>query len=614
MNRILDFGGWVGPPIPDNSNRDVLNGMLSHSGRPEKSLQFATENQTNVALAANPVNGFLFQTDQLMLAITGKPKWNGTTLFQKEIPTKIIAAITSHYKSHGRAVLNRLSGDFALAILEPNNQRALLAIDRIGIGSLAFTNTGDSFIFATSQKALLKHPSVTPIIDNQGVFSYLYFHMIPSPGSIYQGLSKLLPGECIEFNNGKVHRSFYWRPTYHESPKSEHELASKLKSKLDEVVKDYVDHRHATGTFLSGGLDSSTITGVFREQSERKTDAFSIGFEAHGYDEMEFARASAKHFDVNLYEYYVTADDVIDAIPLVTNCYDEPFGNASAVPTYYCAKLAKDHGKSRLLAGDGGDEIFAGNERYVKQKIFELYEFVPTHVKSIIEPIAFNVPYLRKVKSYINQAKVPMPDRLQTYNFLHRTPIEQVLHGDFLKTINAEQPVSDSRAVYGRAQTSSFVKKMLFLDMKYTLADNDLRKVTAMCEAAGIEVGYPLLHESIVDFAAQVPSNLLMRRFELRSFFRRAYGDFLAPKTLTKSKHGFGLPFGLWLNTHTKLKEFTQESLNNLNQRGILNTVYLDDLISRHQAGHGEYYGVMIWILIILEQWFQTHFDNQSEN
>ena len=133
-----------------------------------------------------------------------------------------------------------------------------------------------------------------------------------------------------------------------------------------------------------------------------------------GYDEMEFARASAKHFDVNLIEYYVTPDDVVDALPIIANAYDEPFGNASAIPAYYCAKVARDHGKSCLLAGDGGDELFAGNERYAKQKIFELYGYVPDPLRRVIEPMAFHIPFLGKLKSYIEQANIPLPDRMET--------------------------------------------------------------------------------------------------------------------------------------------------------------------------------------------------------
>ena len=192
-------------------------------------------------------------------------------------------------------------------------------------------------------------------------------------------------------------------------------------------------------------------------------------------------------------------------------------------------------------------------------------------------------------------------------NFLYRTPAEEVLHPDFLSDINTAEPLKNLQEVYSRAQTESIVKNILFLDLKFTLADNDLRKVNRMCEIAGIEVRYPLLEDSIVDFSARIPSQYLMRRFEIRSFFRRALADFLAPETLSKSKHGFGLPFGLWLNEHRRLKDFANESLASLRKRNILNPHYLDDVIKNHQTGHAAYYGVMIWILMMLEQWLQAH-------
>ncbi len=220
--------------------------------------------------------------------------------------------------------------------------------------------------------------------------------------------------------------------------------------------------------------------------------------------------------------------------------------------------------------------------------------------------MAFHTPFLGKLKSYIEQANIPLPDRMETYNFLHRTPAGEVLHPDFLSDIDTTEPLTNLREVYSRARTESIVKRMLFLDLKFTLADNDLRKVNRMCEAAGVDVHYPLLDDNIVDFSARIPSQYLMRRFEIRSFFRRAVADFLAPETLGKSKHGFGLPFGLWLNEHHRLKELANESLSSLRKRNILNPYYLDDIIKNHQTGDAAYYGVMIWILMMLEQWLQA--------
>ncbi len=163
------------------------------------------------------------------------------------------------------------------------------------------------------------------------------------------------------------------------------------------------------------------------------------------------------------------------------------------------------------------------------------------------------------------------------------------------------------KSLYNRVEESPLVKKMLFLDHKFTLADNDLRKVNRMCELADINVRYPLLQDNMMTFAASVPTDMLLHKFELRSFYRYAMRDFLATETLDKSKHGFGLPFGLWMNEYPPLKEFAHDNLLNFKQRSILNTNYIDKIINAHQSGHASYYGVFIWVLIMLEQWLEKH-------
>jgi len=492
-------------------------------------------------------------------------------------------------------------------------QRTVLAIDRIGIRPLAYAAAENGLVFASKADVVTAHPSVPGALDPQELFNYLYFHVVPSPGCIYTGVEKLLPGQVVIFDHGKIERRFYWQLQYEESAASEKALAQEMKAVLEQAVRRALNDA-PMGTFLSGGLDSSTVTGVLAQVSDKPVDAYAIGFNAEGYDEMDYARASANHFGIRLHEYYVTPEDVVQAIPLIARAYDEPFGNASAIPAYYCALAAKQDGRKLLLAGDGGDEIFAGNARYAKQKLFELYRLLPPVLRRfVMEPFVFTLPGteklppLRKLKSYIEQARIPLPDRLETYNFLHRTPLSELLAPEFLESIDPSAPLDNIRETYDRALSSSSLKRMLFLDLKITLADNDLRKVNHTCALAGLEVCYPMLDEGLVEFAAQVPSRMLLRRFELRSFFRRALADFLAPETLDKRKHGFGLPFGVWMKEHRPLRDLAYDSINDLKRREILSETYLTALVRKHQGEHAPYYGVMIWVLMMLEQWLQAH-------
>ena len=548
----------------------------------------------------------VYQSPQLLAIVEGTPQWQDFELAELAKNHGPAQALTAGFLRYGRSVLDKIHGPFAFCLLEPDRRYALLAIDRIGIRPLAYYYRDGLLAFGSQLDQIIAHPGVKTAIDPQAIFNYLYFHMIPSPGSIYSGVSKLQPGEFLEVNNGELSRDFYWQLSYKDSGRSKKDLLAQLSTELEQSVLACAPDQQ-TGAFLSGGLDSSTVTGFYQKIANRPVDAFTMGFDADGYDEMDYAREAAAHFKVKLHEYYVTPTDVLQAIPLIAQTYDEPFGNASAIPAYYCAKFAREQGMTQLLAGDGGDEIFAGNSRYAKQKLFEVYRHVPGFAKTLLEPLAFNLPPLRKVKSYIEQANIAMPDRMETYNFLHRSPLAEIFSENFLGQIDPELPVQNLRNTYNRASSDDLIKRMLYLDGKFTLADNDLRKVNRMCELAGVNVQYPMLQENLVEFAATIPSKWLMQGFELRSFYREGMQGFLPKATLSKSKQGFGLPFGVWMSSDRELKQFAVASLESIEKRGFLNPAYIKNLIRLHQEGHASYYGVMIWLLIMLEQWLSTH-------
>jgi len=304
---------------------------------------------------------------------------------------------------------------------------------------------------------------------------------------------------------------------------------------------------------------------------------------------------------------------VADAVTLIPSAYDEPFGNASAVPTYYCARLAKEDGRSVLLAGDGGDEIFGGNERYAKQKLFENYWHVPSLLRrGLIEPALLGgswmdrIAVLRKARSYVRQARVPLPDRLETYNFLERQALSEIFEPEFLATVDPNQPRDIAREVFGRTMSQAAVNRMMHLDLKDTLADNDLRKVNVMCELAGMQVRYPLIDDDLVAFSGRLSPAQKVKGLRLRHFFKESLKDFLPPETISKSKHGFGLPFGVWMKRDNALREITIESLRSFKKRGYVRPSYMDDLLRLHESTHADYYGVMIWIVMMLERWLAT--------
>ncbi len=414
-------------------------------------------------------------------------------------------------------------------------------------------------------------------------------------------------------NAHRQRRARYWRADYApEAGRSFESYRSEFRDILNQSVASAADRSH-TAAFLSGGTDSSTVVGTLTESRGDPVDTFSIGFDAQGFDEMEYARCAAERFKSRPHEIYVTPQDVVTAIPIIAGEYDEPFGNSSAVPTYFCAKAARNAGFELMLAGDGGDELFGGNARYAKQQLFEAYFRVPAMLRHrLIEPLARlpgtgSLLPMRKLRSYVDQANVHLPLRLEAYNFLHRTPLAEIFEPAFIDAVDTSSTDLALSDVYGRTTSNHFINRMTHLDLKFTLADNDLRKVGTMTEAAGIDVRYPLLDDRMVAFANRLPIDYKVRGTRLRWFFKEALRDLLPEKIINKSKHGFGLPFGLWMENDAALREIANDSLASFKQRGYVQPAYIDRLLHLRQASHASYYGVMIWIIMMLETWLRAH-------
>ncbi len=517
-------------------------------------------------------------------------------------------ALLELWRRHGSDAPRHIHGNFALAVMDLDQQSAFLALDRIGAEKLCFTNSANGLVFASQADMVATHPAVGAKLDPQGLFNYIYFSQVPAPGSIFKGVKKLLPAQWALWRKGSLSRGFYWAMRYRDEPRRDFAAqAERFHGLLRECVGQARGDDDAAA-FLSGGTDSSTVSGVLKELAGT-AQTYSIGFDANGFDEIEYARIAAKRFGLEMHEYYLKPEDILTTIPLIASHYDEPFANESAVPTYFCAKLAAADGHTVMLAGDGGDEIFGGNARYAKQKVFEFYHRIPGTLRTgVIEPLsrlpgAAALPPMRKLQSYIRQANIPLPERMESYNYIYRQPMEEMFAADFLANVDSHEPGELLKEVYDRTASGSFINRMLHLDMKFTLADSDLRKVTGMTEAAGIDVRYPLLEDAMVEFSGEVPPDWKVKGQYLRWFFKTALKGFLPDEIIDKSKHGFGLPFGIWARDYAPLRERIETRLESFKRRDLLNPAYVDHIRSEHLSGHATYFGKMVWNILTLEEW-----------
>ena len=502
-----------------------------------------------------------------------------------------------------------VTGDFAVGVADGRG-RAVLAVDRFAARTLCWRIVDGTLHFAERADELAALPPRAEI-DPQAVYDYLYFHVIPSPRTIFQGVQRLPPAHCALFENGRITVTPYWVPCFTEAASADFQtLAAQFRQLVRDAVAAQLDGSKPA-CFLSGGTDSSTVAGMIGQAAGRAAATYSIGFEAQGYDEMGYARIAAKRFGTEHHEYYVTPDDLVRTIPEMAAFCDQPFGNSSVLPAFYCAKMAREDGVSRLLAGDGGDELFGGNTRYAKQRVFGWYDGVPAALrKGLLEPVLERsplgaLPLARKGRSYVQQAKVPLPDRMQQYNLLLRLGADAIFTPEFLARTDASDPLRQQREVWQQVQGTGALNRMLAYDWRYTLAEADLPKVRTSTALAGVAVGYPFLDQALVDFSLAIPAEYKLKGLKLRWFFKEALRGFLPDEILAKKKQGFGLPFGVWATRHPGLKAFATESLHALAGRGIVRAAFARQLVDELLPQHPGYYGDMVWILMMLEQWLR---------
>ena len=535
----------------------------------------------------------------------GSPRFSDSRLASLASAQGVLAAWRESFAAQGAQAASAVTGDFAVGLVAPDG-RAFLAVDRFAIRTVCYRVDNGQLRFAARADELADAGTE---IDPQAIFDYLYFHVIPSPRTIYKGIYRLPPGHYALFENGQLTVAPYWVATFEEQRGASF---GALKEEFLHLLRDAVATQldgSKPACFLSGGTDSSTVAGMAGLASGGEVATYSIGFDAQGYDEMEFARLAAKYFKTEHHEYYVTPDDLVRSIPAVAAHYDQPFGNSSALPTYYCAKMAREDGVSKLLAGDGGDELFGGNTRYAKQKVFGWYQGIaPTLRTGLLEPMsrypAMNrVPLVRKAASYVNQAQVQMPDRLMTYNLLFRLGVQDIFTPELLAQVDQQGPAVQQRGIWAQAHTDSLVNRMLAFDWRYTLAECDLPKVVGTTSLAGVGVGFPMLDDRLLAFSQTLPAAYKLKGLTLRWFFKEALRGFLPDEIITKKKQGFGLPFGVWATAHPGLKALATESLENLARRGVVRPDFIHILLTQRLPEHPGYYGEMIWILMMLEQW-----------
>ena len=522
------------------------------------------------------------------------------------------------FKTQGLDFIKHVHGVFSLAFWDEASQRLILATDRLGAKRLYWCREGDRLLFGSRPSAIRAGQKQPAEVDPSAIIQYLLFGAVPAPLAIYRGVERLSAGCFLIYEKGQLRQHRYWDLPYFESRNyDEFYWARELRGAMRAAVGRHLDgcSPDATGAYLSGGTDSSSVV-AFMNEHHHPVNTFTIVFQDSRFDESGFARTTAEHFRTRHHERSLNPGDAFAAIQKLTQYFDEPFGNSSAFGAYYCALLAREAGMDTLLAGDGGDELFAGNQRYAKDRYFTLYSSVPVWLRrSIIEPAAKFLPdnggWLGLPQRFLKRARIPNPRRLLSYRALFNMKPEQVFDADFLAQAPTDTWLDIAEGHFRAARSQSELNRLLYLDAKVTLADNDLHKVAGTAELAGIRVRFPLLDHRLVELAGEIPPALKLRGFEKRYIFKQAMKGILPRRVLFKKKHGFGVPLGQWLIHDSRWKSLARDVLSDAatRQRGYFRREFFDQLMNGHNRDHPSSYGTVLWYLLTLELWHRQHLE-----
>jgi asparagine synthase (glutamine-hydrolysing) len=601
--------GSAGPPISERE----LRAMQASLAADPKTMRTCV--LPNVGVSVNEASSSaVFWSDEHVMVAGDADLYPPDE--QRDGNCSVGKMIADLYARYGSAFVEKLRGSFALAIWDGQARTLLLVIDRFGFKRLCYANASSGVVFAVQPKTIFAGGRVSKKVDLSAITEYLVYNVVPIPKTAYEGVRRVEPGEYVIWKESGTEKKRYWDMRYPEDDaRPAEDVAEDLLACMENSVKlaSAGLDLSTTGCFLSGGTDSSSIVGLLTKLNAAPVHAFSIGFSEDRFNELEYARLAAKHFQARHIEGKLGPGEARVVVDKIVEGYDEPFGNSSAIPTYWCAKLARESGMKTLLAGDGGDELFGGNERYREEQIFGFYQKIPRSARRwIIEPAVSTGPAIgmfRRARNYIHLANTGNPDRYCRWRLLRLFSPDVVLASDMPFRNGHSDLLATIRHHHDSAPTATELNRLLYVDVKMTLGDDDLPKVTRSAELVGIRVRFPYLDHELAEFSGRMRADLKVRGLEKRYLFKRATRNLLPAAILKKKKHGFGLPIGFWLKSNPQWHAWAKEILYDPKtyQRGYFRREFIEQLFQNMQQDDTPYFGDLLWVFLVLELWHRRH-------
>ncbi len=521
------------------------------------------------------------------------------------------------YDEYGAECLEHLRGMFAIAIWDTVDKSLFLARDRVGKKPILYShqNNGD-LIFGSEFQALLQHPDISREVDFEAIDSYLSYLCIPAPQTAFKQIRKLEPGHWFRWKNGAVETKRYWLPDFTRKIKiSEEDAIEETTRILRESTRLRMISEVPLGAFLSGGVDSSIIVALMAQESSQPVKTFSIGFEEQDFSELKYAKRVAEHVGAE-YNEFIVNPNAMEVIPTLVEHYGEPYADSSAIPTYYVSKETRKH-VIVALNGDGGDESFAGYERHAAMQIAETYKRIPKALrKALIESPANLLPTselkrsrFRDAKRFLQAANLPKTERyfrwMSTFN---RDAKGDLYTKDFAALVSAQNASEYMDRWFAKANGSGILDAALLTDQMTYLPNDLLVKVDIASMANSLEARSPFLDHKLIEFAATLPEDLKMRRFQTKSLLKKVAARLVPKEVVYRRKMGFGVPIGKWFRED--LKDFLRSVLLSEKSmtRGIVKREMLEKYVNEHTNAERDH-SFQLWTLLMLELWFQRFID-----
>ena len=525
--------------------------------------------------------------------------------FKTEGDTEVIVHL---YEEFGKSCVEKLRGMFAFAIWDLKSGCLFLARDRVGIKPLYYYYDSDVFLFASEIKSIHADHSyrAKKDIDISAFHYYFSFLCVPEPMTIFKGIKKLPPGQTLVLKDNDLVFDQYWDVKFEDNGnKTEEDYCEELIELLKEAIEVRLISDVPLGAFLSGGIDSSSVVAIMSQLVDVPLKTFSIGFSEQEYNEAEDAKIVADLFKTDHTEYILNTKDIINMIPEILLYFDEPFADASAIPTYFVSKLARERVKV-ILSGDGGDELFGGY-MWHNRPMYQVYcNNLPMILKKSLRFISQFVPSGIKGASYFKQIYKPYERYIINSKAVFNEEERSLLYSEELNhQLRETDPYHYNLKFLNRHNNRSWMNRIMEYDFKTYLPNDILQKVDRMSMFNSLEVRVPILDHRLVEFAAKMPAHLTVKNGVSKYIFKKSMTSILPERILYKRKQGFNLPLETWLRTD--LKKDVSDTILYGNSHHYFDKNFIESILNKFLLGDNRY-TYKIWTLYVFELWYHSIF------